>query len=314
MEFFRIARDIPFMRHALVFNVISLISFVAAVVFLAIYGLNLGVDFRGGTVIEVHYGHPVDFTRVRNAIDKLGLGEIAVQSFGSSETALIRLPLKEGLSSAQLSDRVMGALKADDATASQRRVEFVGPQVGKELYDNGALALLLVSIGIVIYLALRFEWRFAVAAIVANLHDVVIILGFFAVFQWEFSLPVLAAVLAVLGYSVNESVVIADRIRENFRKMRKASVTHVIDSAITRTLSRTIITHGCTLLMVLSIFFFGGETLHHFSLALAIGICFGIYSSALVMASLVMWLGVSREDLVKPDRRRGALAGEKILP
>jgi len=313
MEFFRISRDIPFMRHALVFNVISIITFVAAVVFLAIYGLNLGVDFRGGTVIEVNYGHAVDFGRVRAAIDKLGLGEFSVQSFGSSETALIRLPLKEGLSSAQLSEKVMGALKADDPTASQQRVEFVGPQVGKELYENGALALLLVSIGIVFYLALRFEWRFAVASIIANLHDVVIILGFFAVFQWEFSLPVLAAVLAVLGYSVNESVVIADRIRENFRKMRKASVTHVIDSAITRTLSRTIITHGCTLLMVLSIFFFGGETLHHFSLALAIGICFGIYSSALVMASLVMWLGVSREDLVRSDRKRG-VAGDKVLP
>ena len=314
MEFFRISRDIPFMRHALVFNIISLVTFVAAVIFLAVNGLNLGVDFRGGTVIEVTYGHAVDFNRVRSAIDKLNLGEFAAQSFGSSDTALIRLPLKEGVSSAQLSERVMGALKADDPGATQRRVEFVGPQVGKELYENGALALLLVSIGIVIYLALRFEWRFAVAAIIANLHDVIIILGFFALFQWEFSLPVLAAVLAVLGYSVNESVVIADRIRENFRKMRKASVTHVIDSAITRTLSRTIITHGSTLLMVLSIFFFGGETLHHFSLALAIGICFGIYSSALVMASLVMWLGVSREDLVKPDRKRDGMAGEKILP
>ena len=313
MEFFRISRDIPFMRHALVFNVISIITFIAAVVFLAIYGLNLGVDFRGGTVIEVNYGHAVDFARVRSAIDKLSLGEFSVQSFGSSETALIRLPLKEGLSSAQLSEKVMGALKADDPSANQQRVEFVGPQVGKELYENGALALLLVSIGIVIYLALRFEWRFAVASIVANLHDVVIILGFFALFQWEFSLPVLAAVLAVLGYSVNESVVIADRIRENFRKMRKASVTHVIDNAITRTLSRTIITHGSTLLMVLSIFFFGGETLHHFSLALAIGICFGIYSSALVMASLVMWLGVSREDLVRSDRKR-SFTGDKVLP
>jgi preprotein translocase subunit SecF len=301
------------MRHALVFNVVSIITFVAAVVFLAIFGLNLGVDFRGGTVIEVNYGHAVDFARVRSAIDKLNLGEFSVQSFGSSETALIRLPLKEGLSSAQLSEKVMGVLKADDPSANQQRVEFVGPQVGKELYQNGALALLLVSIGIVIYLALRFEWRFAVAAIVANLHDVVIILGFFALFQWEFSLPVLAAVLAVLGYSVNESVVIADRIRENFRKMRKATVTHVIDNAITRTLSRTIITHGSTLLMVLSIFFFGGETLHHFSLALAIGICFGIYSSALVMASLVMWLGVSREDLVRSDRKR-AVTGDKVLP
>lgn len=314
MEFFRISRDIPFMRHALVFNVISLVTFIAAIIFLSVRGLNLGVDFRGGTVIEVNYGHSVDFNKVRQALDKMGLGtEASAQSFGASDTALIRLPLQKGMSSAQLSDRVMTALKADDPSATQRRVEFVGPQVGKELYQNGALALLLVSFGIVIYLALRFEWRFAVAAIAANLHDVVIILGFFALFQWEFSLPVLAAVLAVLGYSVNESVVIADRIRENFRKMRKASVTHVIDSAITSTMSRTIITHGCTLLMVLSIFFFGGESLHYFSLALAIGICFGIYSSALVMASLVMWLGVSREDLVKPDRNRG-MAGDKILP
>jgi preprotein translocase subunit SecF len=313
MEFFRFTRDIPFMRHALVFNVISAITFLAAVLFLATRGLNLGVDFRGGTVIEVEYGHAVDYNRVRDAIDKLALGEYSAQSFGSSNTALIRLPLKEGVSSAQLSERVMTALKSDDPTATQKRVEFVGPQVGKELYENGALALLLVSLGIVAYLALRFEWRFAIAAIVANLHDVVIILGFFAFFQWEFSLPVLAAVLAVLGYSVNESVVIADRIRENFRKMRKATVMHVIDSAITSTMSRTIITHGCTLLMVLSIFFFGGETLHHFALALAIGICFGIYSSALVMASLVMWLGVSREDLVKPEKRSGP-EGEKILP
>src|SRR6187397_947875 len=314
MEFFRIQRDIPFMRHALVFNVISLVTFVLAVGFLAFRGLNLGVDFRGGTLIEVTYAHAVDFNRLRGAVDKLSLGEFSVQSFGSSNTALIRLPLKEGVSSAQLSERVMTALRADDPSAAQQRVEFVGPQVGKELFENGALALLLVSLGIVGYLAMRFEWRFAVSAIVANLHDIIIILGFFALFQWEFSLPVLAAVLAVLGYSVNESVVIADRIRENFRKMRKATVTHVIDSAITRTLSRTIITHGSTLLMVLSIFFFGGETLHHFSLALAIGICFGIYSSALVMASLVMWLGVSREDLVKPDRKRDGMAGEKILP
>src|SRR5213078_2234253 len=314
MEFFRFTRDIPFMRHALVFNVISLVTFLAAVLFLSTRGLNLGVDFRGGTVIEVAYEHAVDFNRVRSAIDKLALGEYSAQSFGSSNTALVRLPLKEGVSSAQLSERVMTALRADDPSARQQRVEFVGPQVGKELFENGALALLLVSIGIVGYLAMRFEWRFAVSAIIANLHDVIIILGFFALFQWEFSLPVLAAVLAVLGYSVNESVVIADRVRENFRKMRKASVIEIIDSAITSTMSRTIITHGCTLLMVLSIFFFGGETLHHFALALAIGICFGIYSSALVMASLVMWLGVSREDLVRPEKRTGAAAREKILP
>jgi len=314
MEFFRIRRDIPFMKHALVFNVISLITFLLAVFFLATRGLNLGVDFRGGTVIEVAYGHAADLTRVRSAIDKLGLGEFAVQSFGSANSALIRLPLKEGVSTAQLSERVMSALKADDPAVTQQRVEFVGPQVGKELYENGALALLLVSIGIVAYLAMRFEWRFAVSAIIANLHDVIIILGFFALFQWEFSLPVLAAVLAVLGYSVNESVVIADRIRENFRKMRKATVPEIINNGITSTLSRTIITHGCTLTMVMSIYFFGGETLHHFALALAIGICFGIYSSALVMASLVMWLGVSREDLVKPEKKAGAARGEKILP
>ena len=314
MEFFRIRRDIPFMRHALVFNIVSLVTFLLAVLFLAIRGLNLGVDFKGGTLIEIAYPHAADLGRVRAAVDKMNLGEFAVQSFGSANSALIRLPLKEGVSTAQLSERVMTALRADDQSAAQQRVEFVGPQVGKELYENGALALLLVSIGIVAYLALRFEWRFAVSAIVANLHDVVIILGFFAVFQWEFSLPVLAAVLAVLGYSVNESVVIADRIRENFRKMRKATVPEIINSAITSTLSRTIITHGCTLMMVLSILFFGGETLHYFALALAIGICFGIYSSALVMASLVMWLGVSREDLVRPEKKTGPGGAEKILP
>jgi len=314
MEFFRIKRDIPFMRHALTFNVISLVTFLLAVFFLATKGLHLGIDFRGGTVIEVSYAHAVDFNRLRTSIDKLGLGEYSAQAFGTSDTALIRLPLSEGTSSAKLSDRVMAALKADDPTATQQRVEFVGPQVGRELYENGALALLLVCLGIVGYLALRFEWRFAVAAIIANLHDVIIILGFFALFQWEFGLPVLAAVLAVLGYSVNESVVIADRIRENFRKMRKATVPQVIDNAITSTISRTMITHGSTLLMVLSILFFGGETLYFFALALTIGILFGIYSSVLVMAPLVMWMGVSREDLVKPDRKGSEAAGEKILP
>src|SRR6266536_5820938 len=300
MEFFRITRVIPFMKHALVFNVISLVTFVLAVIFLSTRGLNLGVDFRGGTLIEIAYGHSADIGHVRTVIDKMNLGEFAVQSFGSANSALIRLPLKEGVSTAQLSERVMTALKADDANVTQQRVEFVGPQVGKELYENGALALLLVCIGIVAYLAMRFEWRFAVSAIVANLHDVVIILGFFALFQWECSLPVLAAVLAVLGYSVNESVVIADRIRENFRKMRKATVTHVIDNAITRTISRTIITHGCTQTMVTSMLVFGGPARHTFALALTIGILFGIYSSVLVMAPLVRWLGIRREDLVKP--------------
>jgi preprotein translocase subunit SecF len=314
MEFFRFKRDIPFMQHALLFNVISLVTFLAAVFFLATRGLNLGVDFRGGTVIEVEYAQAVDFARVRAAIDKLEVGEYAAQSFGGANTALIRLPLKPGVSSAQLSERVMAALRADDPSARQVRVEFVGPQVGRELYENGALALLLVALGIVGYLAMRFEWRFAVAAIIANLHDVIIIMGFFAFFQWEFSLPVLAALLAVLGYSVNESVVVADRIRENFRKMRKATVAQVIDNAITSTMSRTIITHGSTQIMVTSMLIFGGETLFYFALALTIGILFGIYSSVLVMAPLVMWMGVSREDLVKPERKRDGPEGDKILP
>ncbi|HVY06922.1 MAG TPA: protein translocase subunit SecF [Burkholderiales bacterium] len=304
MEFFRIRKDIPFMRHALVFNVISLITFILAVVFLVTKGLHLGVEFTGGTVMEINYGHAVDVDKIRNALNGVNLSDATVQSFGSSQTALIRLPAKQGVTGAQLSETVIKALRQDDASVELRRVDFVGSQVGKELVENGALALLLVSIGIVIYLALRFEWKFGVSAIIANLHDVVIILGFFAFFQWEFSLPVLAAVLAVLGYSVNESVVVFDRIRENFRKMRKASTPEVINNAITRTMSRTIITHGCTQLMVTSILIFGGETLHYFALALTIGILFGIYSSVLVASPLVMWLGVTREDFIKPEKKQ----------
>ena len=304
MEFFRIRKDIPFMRHALVFNVISLITFVLAVIFLATKGLHLGVEFTGGTVMEINYGHTVDIEKIRDTLNRVSLSDATVQSFGSSQTALIRLPAKQGITGAQLSETVIKALRQDDPSVELRRVDFVGSQVGKELVENGALALLFVSVGIVAYLALRFEWKFGIAAIIANLHDVVIILGFFAFFQWEFSLPVLAAVLAVLGYSVNESVVVFDRIRENFRKMRKASTPEVINNAITRTMSRTIITHGCTQLMVTSILIFGGETLHYFALALTIGILFGIYSSVLVASPLVMWLGVTREDFIKPEKKQ----------
>jgi len=304
MEFFRIRKDIPFMRHALVFNVISLITFLLAVFFLVTKGLHLGVEFTGGTVMEVSYGHSADIDKVRAVLEKNSLSDATVQNFGSSETVLIRLPAKQNVSGAQLSEKVIGLLTTEDPSVKLRRVDFVGSQVGKELVDNGAIALLLVSVGIVLYLWLRFEWKFGLAAIIANLHDVVIILGFFAFFQWEFSLPVLAAVLAVLGYSVNESVVVFDRIRENFRKMRKATVPEVINNAITSTMSRTIITHGCTQLMVTSILIFGGETLHYFALALTIGILFGIYSSVLVASPLVMWLGVTREDLVKPEKKR----------
>jgi len=303
MEFFRIKRDIPFMRHALVFNVVSVVFFLAAVTSLAVKGLNFGVDFTGGTVMEVAYEQPADLSKVREAVARLELSDVAVQNFGSSRDVLIRLPLKEGVSSAGQSDRVMEELRRDDSKVELQRVEFVGPQVGRELFENGALALLFVCLGIVLYLWMRFEWKFGLSAIIANLHDVVIILGFFAFFQWEFSLPVLAAVLAVLGYSVNESVVVFDRIRENFRKMRRASVPEVIDSAITRTMSRTIITHGSTQMMVTAMLFFGGEALFYFALALTIGIWFGIYSSIFVASPLIMWFGIRREDLIPPEKK-----------
>jgi preprotein translocase subunit SecF len=325
MEFFRIRRDIPFMRHALVFNIISLLTFLAAVFFLATRGLHFSIEFTGGTVIETQYAQPADVVKVRAAVEGLGLGDVLVQNFGSSRDVLIRVPLRGDIKKEDLVSRVFtqlckaegGQVVAREGAAEQgqsasrqactagaaepvrlSRSEFVGPQVGKELAEDGAKALAFVVIGIMIYLAFRFEWKFSVAAIVANLHDVVIILGFFAFFQWEFSLSVLAAVLAVLGYSVNESVVIFDRIRETFRRFRKLTSQQVIDHAITSTISRTIITHFCTQMMVLSMLIFGGPTLHYFAMALTIGICFGIYSSVFVAAAIAMWLGVKREDLI----------------
>jgi preprotein translocase subunit SecF len=304
VEFFKIRRDIPFMKNALVFNVISLVTFLAAVFFLFSRGLHLSVEFTGGTVMEVSYSQPADIEAVRKSVAGLGYADVQVQNFGTARDVLIRLPAQKGVSSAQQSDRTLAALKATDPSVSLRRVEFVGPQVGEELVSNGLKALAMVVAGIMIYLALRFEWKFAVAAIIANLHDVVIILGFFAYFQWEFSLAVLAAVLAVLGYSVNESVVIFDRIRENFLRYRKMNTVETIDNAITSTISRTIITHGSTQMMVLSMLLFGGATLHYFALALTIGILFGIYSSVFVAAAIAMWLGIKREDLVKSTAKR----------
>ena len=328
MEFFKIKRDIPFMRHALIFNVISALTFVAAVFFLVTKGLHFSVEFTGGTVMELRYPHAADQEKIRRSLESLGYEQPEVTTFGTAQDIMLRLPIRQGVASANTSATVFNALctaeagapkqvqhvtdKGENVTRSScvnaagaevvslQRVEFVGPQVGDELAQNGLNALIMVVIGVMVYLAVRFEWKFAVAAIVANLHDVVIILGFFAFFQWEFSLTVLAAVLAVLGYSVNESVVIFDRIRETFRKERKLSVTQVIDHAITSTISRTIITHGCTEMMVLSMLFFGGQTLHFFAVALTIGILFGIYSSVFVAAAIAMWLGVKREDLIKP--------------
>jgi preprotein translocase subunit SecF len=304
MEFFRIQRDIPFMRHALVLNAISAITFVAAVAFLVLRGLNLSVEFTGGTVMEVAYEQPADLGAVRQVVEKLGYNDIPVQNFGTSRDVLLRLPVQVGKSSGEQSQTVMAALKAQNPAVELRRSEFVGPQVGQELVENGLMALALVVAGIMIYLAVRFEWKYAVSAIIANLHDVVIILGFFAFFQWEFSLAVLAAVLAVLGYSVNESVVIFDRIRESFRRHRKKSTPQIIDNAITSTISRTIITHGSTQIMVLSMLLFGGPTLHYFALALTIGILFGIYSSVFVAAAIAMWLGIKREDLIKSGAKQ----------
>ncbi|MCW5597774.1 MAG: protein translocase subunit SecF [Nitrosomonas sp.] len=310
MEFFRFERDIPFMSWGKYTTIISVITFVLAIFFISTRGLNLGVDFTGGTVLEVSYSQPADLGAIRSVLNTLEITDVSVQNFGSSRDVLIRLPAKHELSSAKLSEFVIDALKKADHTIEIRRIEFVGPQVGQELLENGALALLFVSLGIVAYLAVRFEWKFGVAGIIANFHDVIIILGFFAYFQWEFSLTVLAAVLAILGYSVNESVVIFDRIRENFRKLRKAPVTQVIDNAITRTMSRTIITHGSTQMVVIAMLLFGGEALYYFALALTIGILFGIYSSTLVASPILMLLGVKREDLVKPEKKQQ----EEALP
>ena len=303
MEFFRIRKDIPFMKYALVLNAISFITFALAVFFLVTRGLHLSVEFTGGTVMEVAYTQTADIAKVRDTVSKLGYSDVTVQNFGTSRDVMIRLPVQKDVSSAQQSEQVLTALKKEDAEVTLRRTEFVGPQVGDELMHNGLMALGFVVLGIVIYLAMRFEWKFGVAAVIANLHDVVIILGFFAFFQWEFSLSVLAGVLAVLGYSVNESVVIFDRIREAFRKFRKLSTAEVIDHAITSTMSRTIITHASTEAMVLAMFFFGGPSLHYFALALTIGILFGIYSSVFVAAAIAMWLGVKREDLVKTGKK-----------
>ncbi len=313
MELFRIKNDIPFMSYGRLTTTISLVTLILAVFFLVTRGLNFGVDFTGGTVMEVSYPQAANLESVRKAVDSIGMKEATVQNFGSSRDVLIRLPVKPELSVSQLSEQVKNALIKEDAGAEVRRVESVGAQVGDELYENGGLALFFVCAGIMLYLWMRFEWRFAVAAIIANMHDVVIILGFFAFFQWEFNLTVLAAVLAVLGYSVNESVVVFDRVRENFRKMRKASVTQVIDNAITRTMSRTVITHLMTQTMVGSMLLFGGEVLHNFALALTIGILFGIYSSVLVASPIAMWLGVSRANLIGETEKKEGEKKEKVV-
>jgi preprotein translocase subunit SecF len=310
IRFFDVDRVIPFMRYGKVTTAISLGTFIFAVWSLWAQGLNLGVDFTGGTVMEVSYSQPAQLDKIRASLETAGFKEVAVQNFGTSRDVLIRLPASKTVSTSQTSNRVMETLKTATPDVTLKKVDFVGPQVGKELYDNGALALFVVAAGIMLYLAIRFEWRFALAGIIANAHDIVIILGMFAFFQWEFTLTVLAGVLAVLGYSVNESVVVFDRIRENIRKMRKSEIPDLIDHAITTTMSRTIITHLSTQIMVLAMLFFGGEALHNFALALTIGIMFGIYSSVLVASPLLLMLGVKREHFLRDDKPKEGVSAD----
>ena len=315
MELFHFKKDIPFMRYTTVFNIISALVFVASVFFLWYKGLNFSVEFTGGTVMEVTYEHPADIQAVRQTVLGMGFPEAQVQSFGRAQDVLIQIPPSKDLNAAQQSEQVMNALKAKDAQVKLNRVEFVGPQVGDELAKDGAYALLFVVIGMMIYLAFRFEWKYSVAAIIANLHDIVIILGFFAFFRWEFSLSVLAAVLAILGYSVNETVIVFDRVRETFRKQRGANREEIFNHAITSTISRTVMTHTSTQIVVLCMLFFGGPTLHYFAIALTIGICFGIYSSIFVSSSIAMFLRVRREDLIKPVKKdQGNPDGAVVLP
>ena len=297
MEIFRVKNDIPFLKYRKIAAIISILSFVMAFFFLFHKGLNFGVDFTGGTIIEVSYEEKANLDEIRAQLDEINLNEIQVQNFGTEKDVLIRMPLNENITIAELSELVNQELIKLNNKFEIKRVESVGSQVGDELFENGALAILFVCLGIILYLSLRFEWRFAVSAVVANIHDVIIILGFFAFFQWEFNLTVLAAVLAVLGYSVNESVVVFDRVRENFRKMRRSAVIDVMNNAITRTMSRTIMTHLSTQTVVISMLIFGGEILHNFSLALTIGILFGIYSSIMVGCSMALWLGTNHSNL-----------------
>jgi len=307
MEFFRFKKDIKFMKHFKVFNILSLIVFISSIIFISYKGLHFSIEFTGGTLIEVAYEKNAPVNEIRTSLKEMGYQDFQVQNFGTAKDVLIKIPLNnEKKDEAELIFKKIKNL-GKNFDSELRRVEYVGPQIGSELAKDGFFALVFVVIGIMLYLALRFEWKFAVAAIVANLHDVVIILGFFALFQWEFSLSVLAAILAVLGYSVNESVVVADRIRENFRKLRKSTVIESINNAITKTMSRTIITHGTTETVVLAMLIFGGPALHYFALALTIGIIFGIYSSIFVMAPITILLGIKREDLIKttPQKKEG---------
>lgn len=301
MEFFKVKNTIDFMSRRKVLLLVSLALVIISLVSIFTRGLNLGVDFTGGTLVEVGYEQSANLQSVRGALAKGGFEGAVVQHFGTSQDVLIRLaPSKSA--AAEISNKVLAALNADGHKVELRRIEFVGPQVGDELTEDGGLAILAALFGILIYVYFRYEIRFAVGAVLATLHDVIIMVGVFSIFWIEFDLTVLAAVLAIIGYSLNDTVVVYDRIRETFRKVRKGTAAEIVNQSVTQTLSRTIMTSSTTMLVVVSLFLFGSATLHGFSLALIIGIAVGTYSSIFIASSLVILMGVSKTDLVVVEK------------
>ena len=306
MQIFKKPTNIDFMGKRKLAIVFSLLLIGISIGSLAVRGLNFGLDFTGGTLIEVGYEQAVDLQEVRRALDKTGLDDAVVQHFGTAKDVLVRLPPRVGEESEALGDQILLALKStSDSEVKLRRQEFVGPQVGDELRDKGGLAMLIALAFILVYVMARFEYRFALGAIAAVIHDVIIVMGLFALFQWDFDLTVLAAVLAVIGYSLNDTIVVFDRIRENFRKMRKDSPIVVINTSLNQTLSRTLMTSITTLMVVLAMFFLGGELIHSFSLALIIGILVGTYSSIYVASTAALALKITSASLM-PVKKEGA--------
>jgi len=310
-EIFKTTTTIDFMGQRKIAMMISGLVILVSIISLIVRGLNFGIDFTGGTLVEVAYQKPAAIKEVRQNLKQAGMDKALVQYFGTARDVLIRLPVTGKQSNAKLSNDVMSALRADNTKVQMRRVEFVGPQVGRELADQGTLAMLYALIGILIYVAWRFEWRFAVGSVAALVHDVLITVGFFSLFQFEFTLPVLAAILAVIGYSLNDTIVVFDRIRENFRKLRKMETSALMNRSVNETLRRTVLTSLTTLLVLLALYFFGGEVMLGFALALIIGVVVGTYSSIFIASPVTMMLGVSRENLT-PVKKDDGGAGDMV--
>lgn len=310
MQIFKGKLNIDFMGKRYITVVLSGLMIAVAIGSLIFKGLNLGIDFTGGTLIEVAYPQPVELETVRTALADTGFEQAQAQHFGGSRDVLIRIAPRDGKGSAQLSEDVLAALRMEDANVDMRRVEFVGPQVGEELTEQGALAMIYALIGILIYIMIRFQWRFAPGAVAALVHDVLIIVGVFSFFQIDFNLTVVAALLAVIGYSLNDTIVVFDRIRENFRKMRKRTPLEIMNASINQTLARTLMTSITTLLVLVSLFVFGGEVIHAFSLALILGVVVGTYSSIYVASTATLALGVTKADLMPPKKEAEGQEGE----